>query len=64
MVYAPNAHVDLKNTAGVYGLIWGNTATIHNSGEFYFDEAIKDKWLNPNNHTIDVLSWKDYSLDN
>ena len=64
MVYAPNAHVEMKNTAGVYGLIWGNTATIHNSGEFYFDEAIKDKWLNPNNHTIDVLSWKDYSLDN
>ena len=41
MVYAPNAHVEMKNTAGVYGLIWGNTATIHNSGEFYFDEATK-----------------------
>jgi len=59
MVYAPNAHVEMKNTAGVYGLIWGNTATIHNSGEFYFDEAIKDKYLSPNNYTINVLSWKD-----
>ena len=64
MVYAPNAHVEMKNTAGVYGLIWGNTATIHNSGEFYFDEAIKDKYLSPNNYTIDALSWKDDSLDN
>ncbi|MBW2167435.1 MAG: hypothetical protein JRG74_15530 [Deltaproteobacteria bacterium] len=59
MVYAPNAHVEMKNTAGVYGLIWGNTATINNSGEFYFDEAIKDKYLSPNNYTINVLSWKD-----
>ncbi|MEA3416827.1 MAG: pilus assembly PilX N-terminal domain-containing protein [Thermodesulfobacteriota bacterium] len=59
MVYAPNAHVEMKNTAGVYGLIWGNTATIHNSGEFYFDEAIKDKYLSLNNYTINVLSWKD-----
>lgn len=64
MVYAPNAHVELKNSAGVYGLIWGNTVTMHNSGEFYFDVAIKDKYLSPNNHTIDVLSWKDDSLDN
>jgi len=64
MVYAPNAHVEMKNTAGIYGLIWGNTATIHNSGEFYFDEAIKDNYLSPNNYTIDVLSWKDDSLDN
>ena len=64
LVYAPNAHVELKNTAGVYGLIWGNTATIHNSGEFYFDEAIKDKYASPDNYTINVLSWKDDSLDN
>ncbi len=62
MIYAPNAHVELKNTAGVYGLIWGNTATIHNSGEFYFDEAIKDKYLSLTNYTIAVLSWKDDSL--
>jgi len=61
MVYAPNAHVEMKNSAGVYGLIWGNTATINNSGEFYFDEAIKDKYLSPNNYTINVLSWKDDS---
>ena len=63
MVYAPNAHVEMKNSSGVYGLIWGNTATIHNDGEFYFDEAIKDKYLSPNNYTTDVLSWKDDSID-
>jgi hypothetical protein len=64
MIYAPNAHVEMKNTAGVYGLIWGATATIHNSGEFYFDEAIKDNYLSTSNYTITVLSWKDDSIDN
>jgi len=59
MVYAPNAHVDMNNSAGVYGLIWGNTATINNEGAFHFDEAIKDKYLSPNNYTTNVLSWKD-----
>ena len=63
MVYAPNADVQLNNSAGVYGLIWGNTVGINNSGGFYFDEAIKDKYLSPDNYTIEVLSWKDDSLD-
>jgi len=64
MVYAPNADVQLNNSAGVYGLIWGNTVGINNSGGFYFDEAIKDKYLSPDNYTIEVLSWKDDSLSN
>jgi len=64
MVYAPNAHVEMKNSAGIYGLIWGNTATIHNGGEFYFDEAIKDKYPSANNYTINVLSWKNDFFDN
>jgi len=64
MVYAPNADVQLNNSAGVYGLIWGKTVGINNSGGFYFDEAIKDKYLSPDNYTINVLSWKDDSLDN
>ena len=64
LVYAPNAHVEMKNTSGVYGMIWGKTATIHNDGQFYFDEAIKAKYLSANNYTITVLSWKDDSLDN
>jgi len=62
MIYAPNAHVELKNSAGVYGLIWGHTATIHNSGEFYFDEAIKDKFTS-NSYTVQMVAWKDTSLD-
>jgi len=62
MIYAPNAHIDLRNEAGVYGLIWGNTATIHNSGNFYFDEAITDQYTS-NTHTVEMVSWKDASLD-
>ncbi len=64
LVYAPNAHVEIKNTADVYGLIWGNTMGMHNSGEFFFDEAIQDKYLSSNNYTIYVLSWKDDSIGN
>ncbi|MDL1967181.1 MAG: pilus assembly PilX N-terminal domain-containing protein [Deltaproteobacteria bacterium] len=64
MVYAPNAHLEMKNTADVYGLIWGNTIGIHCSGEFFFDEAIQDKYLSSNNYTIRVLSWKDNSIGN
>ncbi|MBW2559706.1 MAG: pilus assembly PilX N-terminal domain-containing protein [Deltaproteobacteria bacterium] len=62
MIYAPNAHIDLKNSAGVYGLIWGDSATIHNSGEFYFDEAIKDKYSS-STYTVEIASWKDNSLN-
>ena len=44
MIYAPNADVQLNNSAGVYGLILGKTVGINNAGGFYFDEAIKDKY--------------------
>ncbi|MDL1967607.1 MAG: pilus assembly PilX N-terminal domain-containing protein [Deltaproteobacteria bacterium] len=63
LVYAPNAYVKMNNTADVYGLIWGNTMGLNNSGEFFFDEAIQDKYLS-NNYTIYVLSWKDDSIGN
>lgn len=62
IVYAPNAHVEMKNSADVYGLVWGKTAAIHNSGEFYFDEALKDKFLSPYKYSVEIASWKDTAV--
>lgn len=62
MVYAPNAHVEMKNSGDVYGLVWANSAQIHNSAGFYFDEALRDKWPSPNKYTVEIVSWKDRSV--
>ncbi|MBA7566409.1 hypothetical protein ES708_08100 [subsurface metagenome] len=63
MIYAPNAHIDLKNDAGIFGLIWGGSATINNSGIYAFDEAIMDKYLS-DTYTVETASWKDDSIGN
>jgi len=55
-VYAPYASVVVKNSANVYGMIWANEVDIKNSGELYFDTALKDKWLDD---TVSIVSWRE-----
>jgi len=55
-VYAPYANVVLKHSADVYGMIWASEVDIKNSGEVYFDTALKDKWLSD---TVDIVSWRE-----
>ena len=55
-VYAPLATIEMKNSADAFGILWGNKVDIKNSGEFYFDTALKNKW---HANTVSVLSWKD-----
>ncbi len=55
-VYAPYASVVVKNSADVYGMIWANEVDIKNTGELYFDTALKDKWLND---TVSIVSWRE-----
>ena len=55
-VYAPYAGIEMKNSADAFGILWGKTVDIKNSGEFYFDTALKDKWLS---NTVSAVSWKD-----
>ncbi|MCX5851808.1 MAG: pilus assembly PilX N-terminal domain-containing protein [Deltaproteobacteria bacterium] len=58
MVYAPYARVEMKNDGDAYGLIWGKTVDIKNSGEFYFDTAFKD--LYPiNAYTLNAFIWRE-----
>jgi len=56
VVYAPYAPIEMKNSADTYGLIWGGSIDIKNSGQFYFDEALNDKFLSKK---VTVASWKD-----
>ncbi len=55
-IYAPYAAVDLTNSSDVYGLIWADTALIHNSGAYFYDSALKDKWLSK---TVNVFAWRE-----
>lgn len=55
-VYAPYAPVDMKNSSEVYGLIWANTVDIKNSGQFFFDTALKDKFTSDD---ISIVSWRE-----
>ena len=55
-VYAPYASIEMKNSADAYGMLWGNTVDIKNSGNFFFDVALKDKW---SANTVSIASWQD-----
>ncbi len=55
LIYAPYATVELKNSADLYGAIWAKTVDLKNSGEVYFDTALKDKYLLSD---LNVLSWR------
>lgn len=56
VVYAPYAPIEMKNSADTYGLIWGGSIDIKNSGQFYFDEALNNKFVSKK---VVVVSWKD-----
>jgi len=58
LVYAPLAHVDMKNGSAVYGAIWANTVDIKNSGTLYYDMALQNKYANITNN-LSLLSWKE-----
>ena len=55
-VHDPYADVVVKNSADVYGMIWANGLDIKNTGELYFDTALKDKWLSD---TVEIVSWRE-----
>jgi hypothetical protein len=56
VIYAPYADLEIYNHATLYGAILAGTVEVKNSGNFYFDRALKDKYL-----TQDVIlsSWYD-----
>ncbi len=42
-IYAPYAKVEMKNSAEVYGAIWGRDTEIKASASVFFDTSLKDK---------------------
>jgi len=56
VIYAPYADLEIDNHAPLYGAILAGTVDMKNPGDFYFDKALKDKYL-----TRDVVmtSWYD-----
>jgi len=56
VIYAPYANLEIYNNATIYGAILAGTVDIKNSGNIYFDRALKEKYL-----TQDVVmsSWYD-----
>lgn len=62
MIYAPYSSVEINNRAGsssaplAYGLIWGNSVTLHESGQFYFDTTLQVKSAEK---IVSVVSWKE-----
>ena len=55
-VYAPYADIEIYNRATIYGAVVARTVAMKNAGNFYFDSALKNKYL-----TKDVVmaSWLD-----
>ena len=58
LVYAPYAGVEMKNSADLYGAIWGNTVDIKNSGELYYDTSMKSEYETLSNGLV-LLTWQD-----
>ncbi len=56
VIYAPYADLDIYNNATMYGAIIAGTVDVKNSGNFYFDTALKDKYLTKD---VAMLSWFD-----
>ncbi len=56
VVYAPYADLQIFNRSSIYGAVLARTVEMKNAGVFYFDSALKNKYL-----TKDVImaSWLD-----
>ncbi len=56
VIYAPYAALEIYNNAALYGAILAGTVEVKNSGDFYFDRALKDKYLT---QEVVMSSWFD-----
>jgi hypothetical protein len=54
VVYVPFADLEVFNGAAIYGAIHAKTIDVKNAGNFYFDVALKDKYLSKD---VAMSSW-------
>ena len=57
VVYAPKANILVNNSGDVYGLLWGKQVDIRNSGNLYYDEALRNKYKVKSND-LKLVSWE------
>ena len=60
LIYAPFADVFMMSNGDFYGSIWASKTDLKNSGNIYFDTALKDKymrWLDE----MEIFAWRDAS---
>ena len=55
LIYSPYADIELKNSAAIYGAIWGSTITAHNSFTLFYDTALQNKYLS---NDVMLSSWR------
>jgi hypothetical protein len=55
-VYAPDAFVEVKNSADFYGVVWGEEVALKNGGDVYIDIALlESRWSD----SVYLVSWKE-----
>ncbi len=57
-VYSPFTPVDMGNSSNTYGAIWASNVDVKNGGTFYYDAALKDKYMS---NDLLLTAWKDDS---
>ncbi len=58
-LYAPYADITINNSGDFYGSITGNNVEIKNSGEFWYDTALKES-AEPTFSSLKIVSWEQY----
>jgi hypothetical protein len=59
LIYAPYAQVLVHNSADVYGAIYGSDVDIRNSGDIWFDTALKDEGGGAEFEGVKIISWRE-----
>jgi len=59
LVYAPlSDEIELNNSSDVLGAIWGSTILMHNSGDLFYDTALRDKYQSVSND-LSIVAWRE-----
>jgi Tfp pilus assembly protein PilX len=57
LLYAPYSDIILHNSGDVYGAIYGDTVDIRNTGEIWFDTALRDSGGSTLSDKLAISSW-------
>jgi len=58
VIYAPKSTLEMKNSAALYGAVFGSEIVFHNSFTLFYDEALKDKYATVSDD-VALISWEE-----